>query len=388
MYNVNERSCERYMKILLIEPTPSPNSMKLQLDEVLDSGIRKTYTLENIRSAPPWIAQILDIDGVRSVFHTADFIAIDRRGGADWGAILAQIQQQFQQQEIDSSWNPEDQNEFAFGEAQVLVQFFRGIPMQIRVKAGQKEERISLSARFVNAVTEVASATLIKERKLTEYGVRYGELPEIAREVEQELEAAYPEERLQTIVKQAIAHGRSETEFVEQRKSYTLDEIEQLLSHEEWQQRYAALDALEPSEATMPLILKVIHDPKLQIRRLAVVYLGDVGSPEAITQLCEALKDSSPVIRRTAGDTLSDLGDPVATEPMIEALQDKSKLVRWRAARFLFDVGDERCVPALRAAIDDPEFEVSLQARMALERIEAGEEAVGTVWQQMANRER
>jgi HEAT repeat protein len=104
--------------------------------------------------------------------------------------------------------------------------------------------------------------------------------------------------------------------------------------------------------------------------------------------LCEALQDSSPVIRRTAGDTLSDLGDPVATKSMIEALQDKSKLVRWRAARFLFDVGDERCVPALRDAIDDTEFEVSLQARMALERIEAGEEAVGTVWQQMANRER
>jgi HEAT repeat protein len=260
--------------------------------------------------------------------------------------------------------------------------------MQIRVKAGQKEERISLAARFVNAVTEVASATLIKERKLTDYGVRYGELPEIAREVEQELEAAYPEERLQTIVKQAIAHGRSETEFVEQRKSYTLAEIEQLLSHEEWQQRYAALDALEPSEATMPLILKIIHDPKLQIRRLAVVYLGDIGSTEAISRLCEALQDSSPVIRRTAGDTLSDLGDPVATKSMIEALQDKSKLVRWRAARFLFDVGDERCVPALRDAIDDTEFEVSLQARMALERIEAGEEAVGTVWQQMANRER
>ena len=371
MYNVNERSCEYYMKILLIEPTPSPNSMKLQLDEVLDSGIRKTYTLENMRSAPPWIAQILEIDGVRSVFHTADFIAIDRRGGADWGNILAEIQQQFQQQDVNSSWNPEDQNEFAFGEAQVLIQFFRGIPMQIRVKARQKEERISLSTRFVDAVTEVASATLIKERKLTDYGVRYGELPDIAREVEQELEAAYPDERLQTIVKQAIAHGRSEIEFVEQRKNYTLSEIEALLSHEEWQQRYAALDALEPSEATMPLILKVIHDPKLQIRRLAVVYLGDIGSPEAIALLCESLRDSSPVIRRTAGDTLSDLANPVAIEPMIEALQDKSKLVRWRAARFLFDVGDERCVPALRDAIDDTEFEVSLQARMALERIEA-----------------
>ncbi|MED4958692.1 virulence factor, partial [Paenibacillus macerans] len=43
---------------------------------------------------------------------------------------------------------------------------------------------------------------------------------------------------------------------------------------------------------------------------------------------------------------------------------------------------------ALRAAADDPEFEVGLQARMAVERIESGEQAAGTVWQQMANRDR
>lgn len=38
---------------------------------------------------------------------------------------------------------------------------------------------------------------------------------------------------------------------------------------------------------------------------------------------------------------------------------------------------------ALRAAEDDPEFEVSLQVKMALERIEHGEEAKGSVWKQM-----
>lgn len=376
------------MKILMIEPTPSPNSMKLQLDETLEPGVRKTYTVDNIRYAPPWIVQLLGIEGVRSIFHTADFIAIDRKGGADWAVILSEVQKQFQQQDVGSSWDSQLQAEYAYGEAQVLVQFFRGIPMQIRVQALQKEERISLSERFVQAVTEVASATLIKERKLIDYGIRYGELTEIAREVEQEIEAAFPEERLATIVKQAIAHGRSEEEFVEQRKTYTLAEIEALLTHEDWKQRYAALDALEPSSETMPYILQVIHDPKLQVRRLAVVYLGDVRTPQAMQLLCDALRDPSPVIRRTAGDTLSDIGDEMATEPMIEALSDKSKLVRWRAARFLFDIGDERCIPALRVAADDPEFEVGLQARMALERIEAGEEAVGTVWQQMANRER
>ncbi len=60
---------------------------------------------------------------------------------------------------------------------------------------------------------------------------------------------------------------------------------------------------------------------------------------------------------------------------MIKSLKDPSKLVRWRAAMFLFELGDESAIPALKAAQDDPEFEVAMQARLALERIEGGEEA-------------
>ncbi|MNI79857.1 hypothetical protein D3C73_1363420 [compost metagenome] len=73
---------------------------------------------------------------------------------------------------------------------------------------------------------------------------------------------------------------------------------------------------------------------------------------------------------------------------MTEALKDGSKIVRWRAARFLYEVGTAEARDALEAAVNDPEFEVGLQARMALERIESGEEAAGTVWQQMAERRR
>ncbi|MCG0041259.1 HEAT repeat domain-containing protein, partial [Escherichia coli] len=73
-------------------------------------------------------------------------------------------------------------------------------------------------------------------------------------------------------------------------------------------------------------------------------------------------------VRRTAGDCLSDIGDPQAIPAMIKSLSDSSKLVRWRAAMFLYEVGDESAIEALRAAEDDPEFEVSLQVKMALER--------------------
>ncbi|MCY9414626.1 HEAT repeat domain-containing protein, partial [Bacillus haynesii] len=68
---------------------------------------------------------------------------------------------------------------------------------------------------------------------------------------------------------------------------------------------------------------------------------------------------------------------------MIKALKGPSKLVRWRAAMFLYEVGDESALPALKEAENDPEFEVSLQVKMAIERIEYGEEAKGSVWKQM-----
>ncbi|WP_025681773.1 virulence factor, partial [Paenibacillus massiliensis] len=188
------------MKVTSIEPTPSPNTMMLHLDERLEDGIRKTYTLDNERSAPPFIRRMLRIEGVKSVFHTADFVALDRKGSADWSTVLSEVREQFGDDGQDADWElPEEGAGEHYGEAQVFVQFFRAVPMQIRVKAGQQEERISLSERFVQAVTEIASATLIKERKLSDYGVRYGELPDIAREVEQELEAAYPQERLRKL---------------------------------------------------------------------------------------------------------------------------------------------------------------------------------------------
>lgn len=68
------------MNIVSIEPTPSPNTMMLHLDERLEDGIRRTYTLDNERSAPAFIRQMLHIPGVKSVFHTTDFVALDRKG--------------------------------------------------------------------------------------------------------------------------------------------------------------------------------------------------------------------------------------------------------------------------------------------------------------------
>lgn len=376
------------MKLVSIEPTPSPNTMKLNVDKALPAGVRETYTADRLDRAPQLIRQLLGIPGVRSVFRTADFYAIERKGNAEWQPILAAARDAFGAGG-DPSVQTAEADPAGFGEVNVLLQVYRGIPMQLRVRSGNDEARHALPQRFADTVTQAAGAGMIRERKLEDLGVRYGELQDVADEVLQEIDAAYPPERLARLAAQAAAQGSSAAEEPPERgPEPPAEETARLLEDPDWRRRYAALERMKPSEEKLPLIIKALRDEKASIRRLAVVYLGDLSASAALPYLFEALRDETVSVRRTAGDTLSDLGDPAAIGPMTEALDDPNKLVRWRAARFLYEVGDESAVPALRRTEQDPEFEVSLQARMAIERIESGEEAAGTVWQQMMRRDR
>lgn len=370
------------MKLLSIEPTPSPNTMKLNVDVKLAPGIRHNYGKDQAASAPPLVAKLLAVPGVKGVFHAADFLAVDRKGNSDWAAILDGVREAFGDSREGSADTIETAAE-GFGEAHVKVQMFRGIPMQIRVRSGGQEFRAAMPERFAAAVTEAAGATMIRERKLEEFGIRYGEPQEVLDEVGRELDAAYPPQRLRDLVEQAKAAGPEAAPPVPP-APLSGEEVRLALASQDWRERYAALERLKPAPEDLEVIALALQDSQLSVRRLAVVYLGDLRTPEAMPHLFSALKDSSGAVRRTAGDTLSDLGDPAAIGPMIEALHDANKLVRWRAARFLYEAGDESALDALRvAAASESEFEVRLQAEMAVARIERGEEAAGSVWQQM-----
>lgn len=379
------------MKIISIEPTPSPNSMKLNMDESLPTGVRKTYTKDNSMQAPEKIGNLLAVQGVISVFHAADFIAVDRTSKGDWQFILARAREIFGEAQPSAEGLPPEQQptaEAAFGEAQVLVQMFRGIPLQVRVRAGAEEVRVGMPERFTQAAVRAgtASPNLIKERKLEELGVRYGELGDIAGEVVQELDASYDDARIESLVSLAMQET-SESPPVEE--SAGVEDASAALAqlrHSDWKLRYAALQKIQPSLTTLPLLVHALQDENTSIRRLATVYLGDIKEPEVLPFLYRALEDDTPSVRRTAGDTLSDIGDPAAMPAMAKALKDRNKLVRWRAARFLYEVGDNTVLSALHQAVDDPEFEVRMQVKIALERIEGGHAAEGSVWQQMTRR--
>jgi hypothetical protein len=372
------------MKIVSIEPTPSPNTMKVNVDETLPGGIHRTYRKDGQGEVPAIIRRILAIEGVKSVFHVSDFLAIDRFPNADWRAILAQVREVFGEGDatIESDFLAGSQD--PLGEAHVFIQMFRGIPMQVKVVAGERQVRVGLPERFGKTAMEagVHSTNLVMERKWVEAGVRYGDLQEIGEEVAREIDAAYDENRLAML--KELAAQQTETESVETRSRIKVSP--DMLEDPDWRKRYALLEQMDPAEEDLPVLTKALRDTHPSIRRLAVVYLGMVGGKQVLPLLYEALKDPSVSVRRTAGDTLSDLGDPDATEAMVQALQDPNKLVRWRAARFLYEVGNQSALEALKAAQDDPEFEVSLQIKMAIERIESGKEASGTVWQQMTAR--
>jgi hypothetical protein len=388
------------MKIISMEPTPSPNTMKLNLDFRLPDGIHHTFTQANKQAAPDYGQELLSIPDVSSYFQTADFIALDRYSKGSWQDILEMAREILGKSESIIAY-PFEQNsgvkadstpdgDSAWGEVKVHIQMFRQIPMQIRASSGMEEKRAALPERFIKAATQagLASPNLIQERKLVEFGIRYGDLLEVLDQILNELEATYDDDQLSLLVNEATkaSYQAPDSPLDIYSKLESIEHLTLAMEDEDWHKRYAALRSLRPTLEVLPLLAKALDDPHMSVRRMAAVYIGDIKDPQILPYLYHALMDRSPAVRRTAGDTLSDLGDPAAIGAMTQALQDTSKIVRWRAARFLYEVGDKTAVASLRNALEDPEFEIRMQVKLALERIEGGEAAVGSVWQQMTNR--
>src|SRR5690606_22131247 len=200
---------------------------------------------------------------------------------------------------------------------------------------------------------------------------------EIGETVVLEVEAAYPDDRLQEIISQS-EQGKSNAEV--RKRKVTLDDFKV----DEWEKRFQLIDQMpDPDVSDLPLLDLALEDEKMSIRRLATVYLGMIEDEAVVPYVEKALKDKSWAVRRTAGDCMSDLGFVNFENAAIKALKDKNKLVRWRAAMFLYETGTENALPALHEAENDPEFEVKLQVRMAIARITEGEDAKGSIWKQM-----
>ena len=371
------------MKIVSIEPTPSPHSMKVNLDEQLPNGQAENYKRKDDQTdAPDYVKHLFQINGVKGLYRVIDFITVERNPRVTWEEILPAVREVLGSEEntdtdhLFTSNMPTDDH---FGEIKVFIQTFRYIPAQVKLEDGENEQRFGLPERFTNATLE-ASATsdnMLMERKWVEQHPRYGDMETIGQEVVEEITASYDEERLQQLVEAALSDTTDQGPRL-------IKVTPDMLDQPNWKDRYATLDhMMDPTVEDLPTLDKALDDEKASVRRLAVAYLGMVEEPEVLPYLYKALKDKAVNVRRTAGDCLSDLGFTDAIPEMINTLSDSNRLVRWRAAMYLYEVGDETAIAALQKALDDPEFEVRMQAKMALARIESGNIAKGSIWYQM-----
>ncbi|MBA3572348.1 MAG: virulence factor, partial [Pyrinomonadaceae bacterium] len=350
------------MKLLSIETTPNPNSMKLNLDESMSKGVAITYTNENSGDCPAYIEKILAIPGVSSVFRVADWMAIQRKPTAGWEDILSQARAVLEYASFNNTEpEPEETSDKKWREVMVSVQYFRDLPMLVKVSSGNETTRLPLPERFGQAIERAmgASENMLMERKWIDEGLRYGELRDVGEALVREISAVYDEKKLKELVERAYHPDLQEKVKANGEELGELAELVRALESPKWEERFAALKELGRDATTqvdsqaLSLIIRATKDPKMSIRRLAVVFLGLIKTPEVLAPLCEALKDEAVGVRRSAGDALTDLGDRRAIGPMVETLKDPNKLVRWRASRFLYELGDESALPALREAQED-----------------------------------
>ena len=98
--------------------------------------------------------------------------------------------------------------------SKVQIVYWRNIPAQVKVKAGRQRSGRPLSSRFMVAIDESAmragltnSDDYLAQWHNGEWMERDGQLEETADALITELEAAYPPERLRSIIRQ---HGLDE----------------------------------------------------------------------------------------------------------------------------------------------------------------------------------
>jgi Virulence factor/Scaffold protein Nfu/NifU N terminal/HEAT repeats len=386
------------MKLCSIETTPSPNCIKLNLDQEI---CPKAMTLQdgeaNVPQAPEVAQKLLVLDGVKSVFLMRDFITLTKENNADWQPIIAKAAQligleenadgdlsaQLTSQDLAKKDRSSGQS---LGQVEIAVQVFRGIPIQVRVTDEVEQVRVALPERFNIALQRAIATTqanYIAERCWQPYEPRFGNAQEVAQMVVDELDSTIDTQELAQIEVAAISNQRR---LVKPSHHPSQQDLITELSHVDWGCRLKALQKIEVDTETISFVVAMLDDERSTIRRWTAAILGASGMPQAIEPLCRVLlSDSSAVVQRTAGDALSDLGDRQAMKSMCSALTARSKLVRWRAARFLNEIGDQTALETLhRAAESEEEFDVRMEMVTAIERIEGGGEAQMPMWMRIA----
>jgi HEAT repeat protein len=130
-----------------------------------------------------------------------------------------------------------------------------------------------------------------------------------------------------------------------------------------------------------PLMLQLRNE---EFKDVATKALVEVGLP-AVERLMAVLNDKDKNVRKHAVIALGEIGIAEAVEPLIEATKDEDWTVRLQAIAALDLIGDDRGKPVIKALMKDPDFAVQMRAERIMwdwkkkrESVGSGEKRAGT----------
>jgi hypothetical protein len=125
-------------------------------------------------------------------------------------------------------------------------------------------------------------------------------------------------------------------------------------------------------ERVAALLMRALAEGDLNTRMRAVEAMGELRTPPILERLRVAMTDDQePFVRRFALIAYAEAAGKEAFTPLIIALQDDDAWVREDAAIYLGKLGDVRAIPALKAALADPNQETAAAVQNALTSLQA-----------------
>lgn len=144
----------------------------------------------------------------------------------------------------------------------------------------------------------------------------------------------------------------------------------QALNHSPWYMRGEAAEALGRvgTPQAVKALLQALDDQESYVRGEAAEALGRIGTPEVIEALIKALHDSECFVRWEAAVALGQIGTPQALEGLMRVLNHEDAFVRWEAAEAC-RIDSPQVVAALVKALNQTDSHLREEAAMVLGRI-------------------
>jgi HEAT repeat protein len=155
-------------------------------------------------------------------------------------------------------------------------------------------------------------------------------------------------------------------------RTITFDAALRDLASPDVRARVSAADALgdvpdgEDRAAAARALASALKDPRFEVRRSAVLALGELAPHTPVEAVVALLDDDHPQVRQSAAIALGRLGDERGFEPLARALEEGPADLRFQAAPSLVEIDAERAYQPLVAAIKDGDPEVRASVACAL----------------------